>query len=489
MKKYLFLFTLILISGIVKSQVIDTTYVNDTIFVYDTVHEVYNATLKHNKINAIKAALVIDSSFFWSKSATFRENEINKSETKVNDFKSKKNRIKMMNSLKAIFHTFKRDGQYPETGKRKKGARALKYYAAAAAMAATTIHATPANAQKKGQNKPKTADTVVTKKFPGQISFVYPLGSSGKSSKITAYHLSINLLTGVSGAINGAEFGGLSNMNYGHMKGAQFAGIDNINLGTVTGAQFAGITNIAKQEVHAAQFAGITNIVGNNFGWAQFGGIANLVSGNVQGVQVAGILNYVKGNLNGVQIGLINRAGKSHGFQLGLINLTDTIEKGFSFGLLNIPKHGFYDEFELSFSDYANTTLNYKIGSKKFYTIFTVGTNYIKDNLFLFGVGFGHIIAVSPKFWLQPEILSLNYFPTNFKNTQYNSTNRIKLGLRYNFSKRMAISFDPSIYANVLSNIYGTPYQISFIKPVSVIHGKVENVELGFGFSIGLIFF
>ena len=504
MKKYLFLFTLVVISGLVKAQVVDTTYVNDTIFVYDTVHEVYNAALKNEKINQIKAALATDSSFFRSKAATFRENEINKTEANVNDDFSKKTGNKMMHSLKAIMRTFKKDGQHSEAaaekfrvdslnpgnpGKRKKGIHALKYYTAAAAVAATTIHATPANAQKRGRNKPKTADTAVTKKFPGQISFVYPLGSSGKSSKKTAYHLSINALTGVSGAINGAEFGGLSNLNYGHMNGAQFAGIDNINLGTVTGAQFAGITNIAKQEVHAAQFAGIANIVGNNFGWAQFGGIANLVSGNVQGLQVAGILNYVKGNLNGVQIGLINRARKSHGFQLGLINLTDKIEKGFSFGLLNIPKHGFYDEFELSFSDYANTALSYKIGSKKFYTIFTVGTNYIKDNLFLFGGGFGHIIAVSPKFWLQPEIISLNYFPNDFKNTQYNSTNRIKLGLRYNFSKRMAISFAPSIYADVLSNINGTPYQISFIKPVSVIHGKVENVDLGVGFSIALIFY
>ena len=289
------------------------------------------------------------------------------------------------------------------------------------------------------------------------------------------------------------------------MKGAQFAGINNLSSGTVAGTQFAGITNISKKEVDAAQFAGITNIVGNNFRGAQFGGItnivgndfrgaqfggiANLANKNVKGLQVAGILNYVRGNLKGIQVGLINYTGKSNGFQLGLINCMDTIENGFSFGLLNIPKHGLYNEFELSLSDYANTALSYKLGYKKFYTVFTAGTNYIKDNLFLCGMGFGHITEISPKFWFQPEILSLNYFPNDFKDTEYNSSNRIKLGLRYNFSNIMAMSFAPSIYANVLNHTKGEPYKISFIKPVSVIEGKVNNIELGFGFSISLIFY
>lgn len=494
---------LLLISGLAKSQVTDTAYVNDTVFIYDTVYEVYSASLKNRELSRIRAVLTKDSAFFREEPATFHINEINSIKAKVNGFFSPKKGSKMKDTLKKAQNAMKRERQHTKTAAGKSGAgtlnpersgkrriRKLKYYAAAAVLSASaTIHPAPAKAQGHTKNKPKTADTAVIKKFPGQISFFYPLGSSGKSSRNTAYHLSVNILTGVTGAVNGAEFGGIANINKGNMKGAQFAGINNISLGTVAGAQFAGIANISKKEAVAAQFAGIANIAGRHFAGAQFGGIANLAGGEADGLQVAGILNDVKGVLKGVQIGLINKAGRSRGLQLGLINCTDTVESGFSFGLINLPRHGFYDEVELSFSDYANTALSYKFGSKRFYTIVTAGTNYVKDHLLFFGAGFGHIIAVSPKFWLQPEILSLNYFPDNFKNTQYNSTNRIELGLRYNFSNSMAISLAPSIYTNVLSNIQGSPYQVSFIRPVSVITGKVENVELGFGFSIGLIFY
>jgi hypothetical protein len=504
MKKNLFLFILILISGFVKSQVIETIYVYDTIFIYDTIYEVYDATLKDDKLVPIEAVLLQDTSFFIVKPATISENGINRSETKGIDLFSKKIGITMTDTLKTVERAFRQNGQdtkLPEEifhtdslnpekhGKRKRGARVLKYFAAATLSAVTATHSVPAKAQRQESNELKTEEIAVTKNFPGQISFLYPLGTSGKSSKNTAYNLSVNILPGVTGDINGAEFGGVSNFNTGNMTGAQFAGINNLSLGTVSGTQFAGITNISKKDVDGAQFAGITNIVGNNFSGAQFGGIANFTKGKVKGLQVAGILNYTKGNLEGAQIGLINYAGKPKGFQLGLINCMDTVPNGFSFGLLNLPRHGFYDEFELSFSDYANTALSYKVGYKKFYTIFTAGTNYIKNNLFLFGVGFGHIKEISPKFWLQPEIQSLNYFPNDFKNTQYNSSNRIKLGLRYNFSEKTAISFAPGIYANVLDHRKGEAYEISFIKPVSVIDGEVNNVELGVGFSVGLIFY
>lgn len=488
----------------IRNIVRKPVYIRKTIVVRNTIYEVYDARLKYEKIIPIEAVLPQDTSFFMLKTATISENEINRSEAKSNNLFSKKIGINMTDTLKTversfgrneqdtkptkeIFHTDSLNSEKP--GKRIKGARVLKYFAAATLSAATTIHSVPAKAQRQESNELKTEEIAVTKKIPGQISFLYPLGTSGKSSKNTAYNLSVNILPGVTGDINGAEFGGVSNFNTGNMTGAQFAGINNLSLGTVTGTQFAGITNISKKEVDGVQFAGITNIVGNNFSGAQFGGIANFTNGKMKGVQVAGILNYTKGNLIGVQIGLINYADKSQGFQLGLINCMDTIPNGFSFGLLNLPRHGFYDEFELAFSDYANTALSYKAGYKKFYTIFTAGTNYIKNNLFLFGVGFGHIKEISPKFWLQPEIQSFNYFPNDFKDTQYNSSNRIKLGLRYNFSEKLAISFAPGVYANVLDNRKGETYDISFIRPVSVINGDINNVELGVGFSVGLIFY
>ncbi len=504
MKKNLFLFILSLISGFATSQVIETIYVYDTIFVYDTIYEVYDATVKYGKIVPVEAVLVQDTGFFPMKPATISENDINKSERKVNDLFSDKIDITIMDTLKTDRNVSKRNRQGTKpaeeifhinsldtegSGKLKREAHLLKYYAAAILSVATASHPVPANAQGQKRQELKTEEVAVTEKFPGQISLFYPLGTSGRSSKNTVYNLSVNILAGITGGVKGAEFGGISNINTGNIKGAQFAGINNLSSGTVAGAQFAGIANILKKEADAAQFAGITNITGSSFNGAQFSGVASFAHGSVKGLQVAGILNYSKDDLKGVQIGLVNYAGKSQGFQLGLINCMDTIENGFSFGLLNIARHGFYYEFELSISDYTNTALSYKSGHKKFYTIFTAGANYIKDNLIFFGLGLGHIKEISPRFWLQPELQSLNYFPNDFKDTQYNSSNRIKLGLRYNISDKTAISFAPGIYANVLDNRKGDTYNISFIRPVSVIEGKENNVELGVGFNVSLIFY
>ena len=97
--------------------------------------------------------------------------------------------------------------------------------------------------------------------FPGQISFVYPLGTSGIQSINYKYTLSINVLQGSTGAVEGVEFGGLVNTNRASMKGAQFAGIANLTGTWVDGVQFAGICNIVGGPVLGGQFAGIAGSV------------------------------------------------------------------------------------------------------------------------------------------------------------------------------------------------------------------------------------
>ncbi|SHF08487.1 hypothetical protein SAMN05444274_103445 [Mariniphaga anaerophila] len=463
----------VLLPGIVKSQVIETIVVYDTIFVYDTVYEVFDATIKMERLVPVDAEIKPELEFFHLKTATFLKNSISSTETKSTDVNFEKGNMNTKTNEKTTGRKKRSAGALKTSNRKRRGVpRIVKYYAAAFAISATPMHPTSANAQNKEPDRHKTEIREITKKTPGQISFVYPLGISGKSSSETAYNISLNVLAGVSGGINGAEFGGITNINTVNMNGAQFAGINNLNLGTVRGAQFAGINNTARGEVQAAQFAGI----------------ANVAAETLKGAQFAGILNYA-GIFSGAQIGVVNVARKSNGFQLGVVNYVDSLESGFSFGLLNIHKKGFYDEFELTFADYANTALSYKIGHKKFYTIFTAGKNYLKDELYFFGMGFGHIKEISSRFWLQPELISLNYFPDDFKNTEYNSTNQIKLGLRYNFSNRVAVSFAPGIYANIKDLTKGEPYESSVIKPISVIEGTENNIELGVGFSLGLILY
>jgi transposase len=53
----------------------------------------------------------------------------------------------------------------------------------------------------------------------------------------------------------------------------------------------------------------------------------------------------------------------------------------FSIGLINIAKHRGKYEFEVSFSESINTAISFKIGTDKFYTIFSGGINYFLSTI------------------------------------------------------------------------------------------------------------
>ena len=137
------------------------------------------------------------------------------------------------------------------------------------------------------------AQEVNYKKSPAQISLVYPIGTGGKNSKHQEYKFSINALIGITGKVSGFEMAGLGNINESDVKVFQIAGL-----------------------------------------W-------NTTKGNFKGVRLAGLFNTVSGESKGVQVaGLFNRSRLLKGFQLALVNISDTVEKGISVGLLNIVKKG-----------------------------------------------------------------------------------------------------------------------------------------------------
>jgi hypothetical protein len=225
------------------------------------------------------------------------------------------------------------------------------------------------------------------------------------------------------------------------------------------------------ESTQGAQFAGITNITDKSDG-AQFAGIAN-ISKEVSGASFAGILN---------------RTGTLRGVQFGLVNVIDTIESGVSVALVNIVKKNFYDEWSLTFADYQNVGLSYKMGIQKFYTIFTAGANFMEDKLWVFGIGFGNRTTLSQRIDFQPEIVSYNYFPNDFKNVQSVTSNHLKLGFVYKFNDKLGISVAPSVYH--FCNYYSKQnenYKVSSFSPFY----KHENTDrlhaIGAGISFGLV--
>ena len=69
---------------------------------------------------------------------------------------------------------------------------------------------------------------------------------------------------------------------------------------------------------------------------------------NVEGLQLAGLINIARRHNSGVQIaGLVNYGTIVEGLQLGLINISNTVERGVPIGLFSYVQTG-YHLFELS---------------------------------------------------------------------------------------------------------------------------------------------
>lgn len=326
-----------------------------------------------------------------------------------------------------------------------------------------------------------------TEYFPFQFSFVYPIGTSGSNSPQMAYSLSINVLTGITGSVDGFELAGLVNVNKKNLSGFQMAGIGNHTFGNVEGLQLGGIFNIAHHEATGFQGGGIFNLVGGKSEGVQIAGITNLTGENAE-LQLAGIIN-VADNIDGIQVaGINNIADTVTGIQIaGLVNICDSID-GIPIAPFSYVKKNGYRRFEISTSEVFYFNIAYKMGVKRFYTIFQYGFNTDYSPFYSgFGVGAGTNYTLKNKLSIDLEALSI-YIQDNWKWDENNSLTVLRGHLAYNFSERIAVFGGPSISLlvsedhNDLENIppqwfaeIDTPYNSDF-------HG------IWIGFNAGLRF-
>jgi hypothetical protein len=325
------------------------------------------------------------------------------------------------------------------------------------------------------------------RKFPVHVSFVHPIGIHGTQSTDYEYALSFNILTGTTGSVDGFEIGGLLNTNRGNMSGVQIGGLGNMTNGNVAGAQIGGLYSLA-DSLDGLQISGIYSKCSESQG-LQISGIANYSTSAK--VSIAGITNINTGNQHGIQLaGIYNQAKKVDGVQIGLINIADSIKNGIPIGLISLVRKGHYDEWTFSIADYLNLGISYKLGVKQFYTIYTVGMNLVEDQLWIAGLGFGHLREVNPKFSIQPEIVCYTYFPMDFqRHIRDTYVGHLKLGLVRNLNENLAISLAPSMYLSWKSNKgiyeqYG--YEQSPVGPVFDARYPYNDNKLGFGFGLGV---
>jgi len=179
-----------------------------------------------------------------------------------------------------------------------------------------------------------------------QIGFWFDFPSSTAKSNVYGLKTGQPISSG-SGFVNGAEISwivaGTDNLN-----GLQACWIYNQNK-YLTGAQGSFICNISKEGLRGLQ-AGLVNISGNLTGFQpggvnvskdidgiQAGVLTNVARGTVTGAQFS-LVNVINDTLNGFQTSAFNTAEKSNGFQLGLINLSNSC--GAQIGVINYIKDG-----------------------------------------------------------------------------------------------------------------------------------------------------
>jgi hypothetical protein len=216
-------------------------------------------------------------------------------------------------------------------------------------------------------------------------------------------HVSISLLGGINGGVEGAEFGGLVNVLNYDLVGGQAAGLFNYTKGAALGAQLAGLANYNESEVTGVQAGGLGNVVTASVEGAQIGGLANYVVGTVTGAQGAGLINMVTDSIvgaqfsglvnaaphvQGAQVGYLNHTKTLKGAQVGFLNIADSVDGGVPIGFISFVRAGGYKTFEVGGNEVLYGQASWKTGVNAFYNIFSLGTNFSSDN-FIWGAGYG----------------------------------------------------------------------------------------------------
>lgn len=332
-----------------------------------------------------------------------------------------------------------------------------------------------------------------------QITFVYPLGTEGKSSVLSSYHFSLNMLWGITGGIKGVEMGSLVNQTKGTVKGTQLGGLANFATETVEGAQFAGIINTSKR-LQGTQFGGIVNLANSNAQeeeepstGLQAAGILNIERQSMVGAQMA-LINITKDNLKGAQIGgLLNKASTVSGIQIGLINMADTVEKGVQIGLLNLVKHGMYKAVEIEFNEsfYANAT--YKLGTQRFYSILSLGfKTQNQTEIWAPGFGFGTYFPVGKITGINIDAITYHVNEGEWWTSKENSLHKLKINCSFQIAPKVALfgGFSMNLQVSSIKDAEGKPIG-SMLNTPGTFYDKVNDnthLKLYPGFNAGIRF-
>lgn len=368
-----------------------------------------------------------------------------------------------------------------------------------------------------------------------QMSVLPFIGTNLMNSKKYSNNVSLNVLWGINGGVDGLEVGTIFNSVSRHVHGIQVGGLGNVAGGEVIGTQASGLFNVAGDRMIGIQAAGLFNVAGptdgiqvgglfnvasRKFIGIQTAGLFNVSSGVAEGIQAAGLFNAAKGKVRFQTAGLMNVAGdvslgqvsaflnvadEVKGIQVGIINIADTIT-GPPIGLINIIRRG-YNRVEFSASEILFANFALKVGATHFYNIFHVGarwdtfeqtTSSITPNppseeevsmSWGLGYGFGTAIRFSPKWLVNIETVGIHINEGESWTEDLNLMGQLRLLFDVRLGHRTSVFFGPTgnaIFSRLVNPDTG---EIGSRLPVYNLYENTDgntNIKMWIGFQAGI---
>jgi hypothetical protein len=191
------------------------------------------------------------------------------------------------------------------------------------------------------KSKTISDNLIIHNKKLAQISFIPYIGTNRQLSGSVDNTLSLNVIAGYSGGVNGFELGGLLNIVKRNVDGSQIGGFANIVGGDTKYFQLAGFFNLNSGSVTGTQIGGFSNVVLDTLNGVQIAGFNNTLHGYMNGVQISGFSNITTQNADGIQLTcFVNIALKDVelGQISGFANYCDNVNGGQITGMVNIAK-------------------------------------------------------------------------------------------------------------------------------------------------------
>jgi hypothetical protein len=355
-----------------------------------------------------------------------------------------------------------------------------------------------------------------------QVSFLPFIGTNHTMSGNVVNDYSLNILGGFSGGTAVAEFGGLFNIDRGHVHHAQVAGIFNVNGGKTNGIQFAGminatldsvyaiqaaglinanqayskgvqlagISNVNLDSYHGPQLAGLFNFTLRKLEGAQVAGLFNVAVGTAHGAQVAGLFNVEAGTIHGAQVSsLLNMAWTVEGTQVGFLNVTDSIT-GIPVGFLSFVNKG-YHSVELSADEIFPVNVALRTGVRKFYNIVTAGVlpERADTTTWSFGYGVGTLPKLTKRLSLNIDLTANQVVKGNVE--KLNLVNKLYLGVDYRVRKKFSLTAGATVNVRVFdAKFTNYPKLFYAYKPTLLrdYNDSLTGVQMWWGGKIGLRF-